>query len=182
MRLVPLLVLVLIASAAPRFAQAQDVYVVLEEHPAIGSSIKRRLVTWPVPINRTWDELSPEHRAIVRQGYRNMAPGDEPPYPLRGMEPLLRDIALIQKGGIGEGPVRMIVKVDETGEAQVAAAVTAPNPQVAQVVGFALMQQKYKPGTCGGQVCTRDYHFEHTFTREARSAPSQSYSPNDPTR
>jgi len=165
--------LLLVAGAA----SAQDAYVILEDTPTVGSTIKRRLVTWPVPVNRTYAELSAGHRDIVRRAYPDMAPGDEPPYPERGMEPLLREVALVQKAQLGDGPVRIGVKVDEKGEAQSAYSLQSPNRNVTQVVGFALMQQKYKPGTCAGQPCARDFIFEHTFTREGRMAPSESYRP-----
>ena len=158
-------------------AFAQDVYVILEDTPGVGSTIKRRLVTWPIPVNRTYAQLAPEHREIVRRAYPDMAPNDEPPYPERGMEPLLREVAQVQKAQLGEGPVRIGVKVDEKGEAQSAFSLQSPNRNVTQVVAFALMQQKYKPGTCGGQPCARDFVFEHTFTREGRMAPSESYRP-----
>src|SRR5687768_2740833 len=136
-----------LALAAALPAGAQDTYAIYEDQPAVGSTIKRRLVSWPVPINRTYAELSPEHRNLVREPYREMAPGDEPPYPARGMEPLLREIAVVQKGQVGEGPVRMVVKVDDKGEAQSVASLASPNRTITQLVGFALMQQKYKPGT-----------------------------------
>jgi hypothetical protein len=160
-------------------ATAQDAYVILEDTPVVGSTIKRRLVTWPVPINRTYAELSPEHRELVRRAYPDMASGDEPPYPERGMEPLLREVSLVQKAQLGEGVVRIGVKVDEKGEAQSAYSLQSPNRNVTQVVGFALMQQKYKPASCAGQPCARDFIFEHTFTREGRMAPTESYRPYD---
>jgi hypothetical protein len=71
----------------------------------------------------------------------------------------------------------MTVKVDEKGEAQSAAALQSPNRNVTQLVAFALMREKYKPGTCAGQPCARDFVFEHTFTRDMRGAPSESFIP-----
>ena len=58
---------------------------------------------------RSYAELSPEHREVVHKAYPDLAPSDEPPYPARGMEPLLREIAVVQKSQVGEGPVKMAV-------------------------------------------------------------------------
>ena len=170
-----LLPAVLLAVAIP--VAAQDTYAIVEEAPAVGSTIKRRLVTWPVPINRTYAQLAPEHRELVRRAYPDLAPSDEPPYPERGMEPLLREIAVVQRGQLGEGPVKMLVKVDAKGEAQSVAAVQSPNHNITQLVAFALMRERYKPATCGGQPCARDFVFEHTFNREMRGAPRESFRP-----
>ena len=167
--------------AAPR-ASAQDAYGIFEDQPAVGSTIKRRLISWPVPVNRTYAELSPEHREVVRKAYPGMAPSDEPPYPARGMEPLLREIAVVQRGQVGEGPVKMLVKVDEKGEPQSVASMASPNRTITQLVAFALMREKYKPATCGGQPCGRDFVFEHTFGRDMRGAPSENFRPYDPAR
>ena len=170
----------LVLAALP--AAAQDVYSISEDEPAVGSTIKRRVVTWPVPINRTYAELSPQHRAIVHAPYGDMASGDEPPYPARGMEPLLRDIATIQKGQVGDGRVRIVVKVDDKGEAQSAAALQSPNRNVTRLVAFALMQQKYKPGTCAGRPCARDFIFEHAFARDMRGSPTENFRPYESAR
>lgn len=163
-------------------ASAQDSYAIFEDTPAVGSTIKRRLLSWPVPVNRTYAQLSAEDRARVRAAYPDMAPSDEPPYPLRGMETLLREIAVVPKNQLGDGPVKMLVKVDDKGEPQSVASVQSPNRRVTQLVAFALMQEKYKPGTCAGSPCARDFVFEHDFARDMRGAPSEQFRPYDPAR
>jgi hypothetical protein len=180
MRSLSVVAIALLLAATP--ALAQDTYAILEDQPAVGSTIKRRLVSWPVPINRTYAELSPEHRAIVRAPYKDMAAGDEPPYPVRGMEPLLREVSVVQKNQLGEGPVKIVIKVDEKGEAQSAARLESPSNTVTQLVAFALMREKYKPGTCGGRPCARDFVFEHNFQRDMRGAPSESFRPYESAR
>ena len=180
MRILPALAATVLLAAAP--ALAQDSYGIFEDQPAVGSTIKRRLISWPVPINRTYAELSPEHREVVRKAYPDLAPSDEPPYPARGMEPLLREIAVVQKSQVGEGPVKITVKIDEKGEAQSVASLASPNRTITQLVAFALMREKYKPGTCGGRPCARDFVFEHAFGRDMRGAPSENFRPYDPAR
>ena len=172
----------LLAAFAALPAAAQDVYAIFEDTPGVGSTIKRRLIGWPVPINRTYGELSPEDRAKVRAAYGDLTPSDEPPYPLRGMEPLLREVSVVQKSQLAEGLVKMMVKVDEQGEPQSVASLRSPNRTVTQLVAFALMQQKYKPGTCGGRPCARDFLFEHDFVRDMRGAPSEQFRPYESAR
>ena len=180
MRALPLLAVALLLAVLPAFAQ--DSFAILEDEPAVGSTIKRRLVSWPVPINRTYAELSAEHRAIVRAPYKDLAAGDEPPYPVRGMESLLREVSVVQKNQLGHGPVKIVIKVDEKGDAQSAARLESPGSTVTQLVAFALMREKYKPGTCGGRPCARDFVFEHHFARELRGAPTESFRPYESTR
>jgi hypothetical protein len=62
-------------------ATAADNYAIREDGPMTGTNIVRAAVKWPVPINRRYEELTSEQKAIVRDEYVQLGARDEPPYP-----------------------------------------------------------------------------------------------------
>ena len=152
----------LFASAA--VAQT-DIYTITEDQASAGSSVKRRLVAWPVPINRKYAELSAADKELVRKAYAGEPAMDEPPYPAAGMQPMLQQIAQILRFDLGEGTVRARVAVDESGVAQSIAVSSSPNDAVTKLVAHVLLAEKYKPAICEGKPCSRDYLFEFGFVR-----------------
>src|SRR3954469_16522092 len=61
-----------------------------------GTLLKKRLRwTSSIPLNKSYEQLSPEQKAEFRALYVALPDADEPPYPLQGLKPLFN---AIQKG------------------------------------------------------------------------------------
>jgi hypothetical protein len=64
-----------------------------EYGPPSGSRIRRDVAIWAaLPVNETYQQLTPEERAHINSWYENVAPGDEAPFPMNGMRSIL-DVA-----------------------------------------------------------------------------------------
>ena len=137
--------------------------VLHEEVPETGSNIARVAMTWPVTIDSTYADLTPDERERVRADYVKLAADDEPAYPLYGMRPVLREMQAIRIGSSDDGKVALIVRVDASGRPRAFAVLSAPDIGVAKAFGFVLMHTAFKPATCGGRACDSDYVFRYDF-------------------
>lgn len=159
-------------------AIAKDQYALRADVPETGSNISRTALLWPVPVEATYDELSPAQKEVVRSDYVNLAPGDEPAYPAYGMVPVLRDIAKMRASYIpNTGVIHLGVRVDSRGHAQGVAVLATPDELLARAVAFTLMHATYKPAKCAGRPCDSDYSFRYDFQRSHRSNPIVGWAP-----
>jgi hypothetical protein len=142
-------------------AGAADTYSVREAVPETGSNIARPAVYWPVPVSKTYAELSPEERRLVREQYVRLGDRDEPPYPREGMAPILNEVALVQLKERGTGLLHLAVRVDAQGVPQGVAVLKTPEPLVAKALSVTLMQARYKPALCDGTPCAGDFSFAY---------------------
>lgn len=138
--------------------------VLREDVPETGSNISRVAMTWPVTLNSTYSELAPDERALVRSDYVQLGANDEPPYPLYGMLPVLREMQTIRLATTDDGKVSLIVRVDAQGVPHGFAVLRAPDVGVAKAFGFVLMHTRFKPAMCAGQPCESDFAFRYDFS------------------
>jgi hypothetical protein len=137
-------------------------YVVKQSTPSEGSHIKKAIVVaGNIPLDKTYAELSPEQKKSLNDIYEKMGPGDEPPFPVKGLMPLYRGLADTHEKLELEfkGPVTMYVQVDSQGNAGALYLVEAPDPQIGQAVANILATQKFKPALCAGTPCSMRYVF-----------------------
>lgn len=142
-------------------AMAADTYVIREDVPETGSNIAKPAVTWPIPVNKRYEELTGDELRIVRDDYVSLGARDEPPYPRDGMTPILAEVARIQKRGMGTGLLHLAVRVDARGEPQGVAILKSPDPAVAHAVAYSLMNTRYRPARCDGAPCASDFSFKY---------------------
>ncbi|MGZ5666324.1 MAG: hypothetical protein ACXWHB_01735 [Usitatibacter sp.] len=146
-------------------ALAEDVYTIQGEFLDTGSNIPRVAVAWPVPINKSYAELTPDQKAKVRDDYVKMGARDEPPYPRDGMMPILREIVRIQNNSEHAGMMHLAVHVDATGQPHGVAVLQSPEEPATKAVTFLLMHTTYKPAICDGAPCAGDYSFKYETQR-----------------
>ncbi len=133
-------------------------FTVRQEIATTGTQILQPLLEpQPVPINRRFDQLEPAQRALLAADYPKLAPDDEPPFPLDGLEPLLQPIARAQARLNARGTLVLQVAVDAAGEPQSVAVLQAGSDAMTQVAAAVLMQQRFKPAVCNGQPCAMNY-------------------------
>ena len=147
--------------AAVFAASAADQYALRDDTPETGSNIVRTLVMWPVPVDASYEELTPQQRGVVRADYVTLAADDEPPYPAYGMTPVLREIGNLRRAWVDAGTVHIAVRVDASGRPIGAAVLKAPDEKIARAITFTLMHTRYKPARCHGAPCEADYSFRY---------------------
>src|ERR1700759_5024086 len=72
--------------------------------------------TATVPLEKRYEELTPEQKKAVLSHYGNLPPGDEPPFPAEGIGSVVRQVSDLQRKRLAEGPTDMVVRVDAKGE------------------------------------------------------------------
>jgi len=154
-----------LAFACVARAQTSDErFGIREQRPATGSHILRD-VAWSrtIPLNRRYDELTPEQKASLHAAYEHIEPGDEPPFPKDGLAPIVEALTKAQAKLLVKGSLRLIVHVEASGEASSVTAIGSPGAQMTKAAAAILMLTKYKPAMCSGQACAMDYPFEMGF-------------------
>jgi len=153
------------ASAASADDLPPPIYELKQAEASTGSNIPRRQV-WgsKVPMNRRYDQLTPEEQASVKSVYESMAPGDEPPYPAEGLVPIFKAVRTISDYRFAPGEVSIFVDVDAKGDAIGASIMKSPDTKLTNALANVLMITKYKPAVCGGAPCRMSYPFRITFS------------------
>jgi hypothetical protein len=147
------------------FAQdARPRYSIKQDDSDIGSNIKRNVVSGSViPVDKKYNELTPEEQGYVKSQYEGMGPADEPPFPIDGLRPIYKAVAAAQQKLLVKGTLSMFVEVDSQGKPVSVSVYRSPDPKMTQVVGSILMLQSFKPALCNGQPCSMQFPFRITF-------------------
>jgi hypothetical protein len=120
-----------------------------------------------VPLNRTYGKLTPDQRAQLHAMYSSLAPGDEPPFPEKGLKSIFTAIRLAQRNYQAVGELIMSVTVGPDGVPKKAENLgTVSNAKITEVARDALMSTKYKPAMCQGAPCEMEFR----FTQKLKSA------------
>jgi hypothetical protein len=146
-------------------AGAADPYAVREDVPETGSNIQKATVSWRVPVEKRYAELSSDELKLVRDDYVTLGARDEPPYPRDGMTAILKEVARVQRTNRGSGWLHLAVRIDARGEPQGIAVLASPDNAMAHGVAYALMNARYKPAMCEGAACAADYSFKYRLTQ-----------------
>jgi hypothetical protein len=145
-----------IAQSSPQFTLREDF--------STGGTIPRTLVkTQVIPLNKRYDELSPEQRDGLLSQYEHMGPGDEPPFPEDGLGPVVKAITKVQSKLLVRGPLVLIVDVGADGQGTSVRALGSPSPEMTQQAARVLLLTRYKPARCSGQPCSQQYRFSLDF-------------------
>jgi hypothetical protein len=148
------------ASAA---AFAGKVYAIREDQPRPGSNITRAIANSRTPLDKRYDELTPEELAVLRSEYKSLGPNDEPPYPKEGLKAIADYISRLEGILADSGEMKLAVRVDRNGQAQGVAVYKSPGPKMSKGVAFLLMKSDYKPAKCDGKPCDGEFLFELDF-------------------
>ena len=139
-------------------------YVMKSDRPPTGSNIRREEVRGTaVPMDRTYEQLTPEQRAIVHGWYESIAPGDEPPFPTEGTKPIHDAVRKGQAKLLVTGELFLKATVESTGDVSAVKAVGSPSPEMTKFAASVLLLTKFKPAVCGGRPCQMDFPLWYTF-------------------
>jgi hypothetical protein len=142
-------------------------YSIKQSEPNTGSTVRQTIIkAGPVPLSKTYAELSDEEKQALKAGYEKMGATDEPPFPAKGLMPIL---SLVRKAHEGsalkyQGPLALKVMVGVDGKPIGYKVEETPSADLANVAAAALMQQFYKPAHCNGAPCQMMYSFSVELT------------------
>ena len=83
-----------------------------------GTILKQDLKwTSRIPVDKTYEQLTPAQVKELRSMYARLPPNDEPPFPLEGMTPIFNALKKAQHLVQARGELNMVVTVDSEGKA-----------------------------------------------------------------
>ena len=123
----------------------------------------RMVMRGALPYDRSYEQLTPEQKALVRAEYDNVGPNDEPPYPKYGLADVADAVSRMSVRNPIEGEVILTVRVDESGEAKSVSIYKTPDTRLSNLVALMVTRSKFKPGLCEGRPCTMNYVFRYYF-------------------
>jgi len=153
----------LLAVLAIQPCLADKTYGIREDQPPVGSSIRRNVVSWYIPLDRRWDEMTEEQKKSVKDLYEKMEPGDEPPFPADGMGPVMELVRKGQAKLLINEDVNMVATVGTAGDVLTVKAMGSPDPDMTRFLAAILYRTKFKPAVCGGRSCQMDFPFHFAF-------------------
>jgi len=127
------------------------------------TDLNRMVMRGALPYDRSYEQLTPEQKAVVRAEYDNVGPNDEPPYPKYGLADVADAVSRMSVRDPIEGEVILTVRVDESGEAKSVSIYKTPDTRLSNLVALMVTRSKFKPGLCEGRPCTMNYVFRYYF-------------------
>lgn len=116
-----------------------------------------------VPYNKSYQQLSPGQKLLVRDDYPLMDDADEPPYPEHGTQGLMEQVRHKQGTRLATGVAVIYVTVNPDGTAKSALVARTPKQTLTDDIKAILLKEKYKPGLCAGRPCEMVYPFRMSF-------------------
>jgi hypothetical protein len=134
---------------------------ILHEASGETGSLMPKGLTWdsPIPLNKTYEELTPKQKADFHALYQSMGPGDEPPFPLEGMKPIFAAVKKAQYKVKARGELNLAVTVDPDGKATKVEDYGSTDKQMTEFASSVLLMTKFKPAVCKGKPCTMQFPF-----------------------
>ena len=120
----------------------------------------------PVPPTLSYKELSPKQQAEVARWYPALAPGDEPPYPARGLAEFYKAMSRVVSKTLQQGTITVYVLVGTDGKARSVRAVGLDDPETRKIVATVAGLIQYKPAVCAGQPCEMMYPYRTKMVLE----------------
>jgi hypothetical protein len=142
-----------VATESPPKAMASDAFSLLSDDEPVGSHIRNKVVYGPLPLDRGFDELTPEQQRFVRSWYPALDAGDNPPYPLSGGKELYKLlVSMIRHIGVKD-EILVYVAVDAEGSVTSVTTISTLDPKQKDLIAAAAGLLRYKPAQCGGRPC-----------------------------
>jgi hypothetical protein len=152
------------SSAQGSKAEPEPIYALDEPQPLTGSIlIQKQITRSTIPLNRTYEQLSPQEKSYVHYWYEYIDEGDEPPYPAKGLLPIYKAIGHARNLAPAQGELFMAVTVDPKGRAKEVQVLKSPGKEISEFVASVLLMTKYKPAVCEGKPCQMAFPLQVEF-------------------
>jgi hypothetical protein len=163
-----LLAAALLAASGPCLSQAsapEPQYRLKHSRVSTGSSIRSYgYESTSLPLNLTYAQLALADRRRFHAHYEAIVEGDEPPFPLEGLQALLGPILKAQERWATRGQLTLVATIDEHGVAQQVQAIGEANPAMVSFASQVILVTKFKPAVCAGQTCRMDFPLRVRFS------------------
>lgn len=154
-----------LAGMAPSQAGVSEERFSIRDARPVGSMLTMERVIGTIPPNAPWEKLTEQHKNVVGAHYLGLAPGDDPPYPLKGTRAMHVAIAdVYRKFTDFEAELTLYVLIGKDGVPKNATMIGAPHLDLGRYVGMVAMTQRFKPGICDGNPCELIYPVKFRFT------------------
>ena len=117
-----------------------------------------------VPYEKSYNEMTRDEQLAIKENYRLLFEGDEPPYPLNGTSQIYTWFHKAAEKVLSSGLLRMDVMVDSKGDAETVTIYSAPHPDMKTLAAQIVMAEKYKPALCSGKPCAMAFPYAIEFT------------------
>jgi hypothetical protein len=135
-------------------------YTLKRDAPYLGSTVRPDIASnIPVPPGLGFKDLSPEQQQAVASWYPALAPGDEPPYPVKGPAEFLKAMSHVVGQTGREGSITVYVLVGKDGKVRSVTAIGLDDAEVRKFIATAAGLVQYKPAVCSGQPCEMVYPY-----------------------
>ena len=135
-------------------------YNVPANHQQYGSRIPELAASLSIPPAASWAQLSvAEQNRVIENAYSTLAPGDEPPYPVNGVQTILKLVAEVQEKFDYHGRADIFITVGSDGKARSASVIGKAPKELARQLSAIALAQTYKPAICQGTPCEMIYPF-----------------------
>lgn len=142
-----------VAEEHPSAATAAAKFWLLSDDDPTGSHIRNKVVYASLPLDRGYDELTPDQQRLVRSSYPALDAGDAPPYPLKGGKELYRLLVKLVRELEFVDDVLVYVAVDADANVTSVTTIGTMETKYKDLISLGTGLLKYKPAQCGGQPC-----------------------------
>lgn len=116
-----------------------------------------------LPLGKTFEQLSEDERALLRDQYELLRDSDEPPFPAQGLDGIVGELAAVQARAGLKGEMYAVVAVDARGQAQSVSYLMPLAAEVQQEVREILLRAPFKPARCGAKACKMEFPLRVDF-------------------
>lgn len=153
----------LLASSLGLAQEVKPQYSIKDE-VRTGSNIRRDQVTGSkIAMNLPFEKLAAADRAQLNSLYEHIAEGDEPPFPLKGLQMIYDPLREVNNKLYDRGQLSMFATVDAEGAVQEVKLLQSPSPEMTKFAANILYLIRFKPAKCGGKACVMDFPVRLSF-------------------
>jgi hypothetical protein len=125
--------------------------------PPSGSRIRDVAALGFVPMDKRYEEFTPQEKARLRSGYESMPETDEPPFPRDGMKKIILALRQMSERREAEGRLRVHFLIDENGRALKADIYESPDELLTNAIARVVLGTPFKPAVCSGKPCVMEF-------------------------
>jgi hypothetical protein len=116
-----------------------------------------------VAVNLPYERLPAADRQALHSLYDLIKEGDEPPFPLDGLQSIYKLLSQANDKFFDTGDLYFVATVDPAGQVQDVKISQSPSKEMTQFAANLVTLTKFKPAKCGGKACTMDFPVRVTF-------------------
>jgi hypothetical protein len=163
-----LLTLGLLALPSAKAEDEKPEYSIKEGTQEAGhTGIRRdRAKGFDVAVNLPYERLPAADRKALHSLYELIKEGDEPPFPLDGLQSIYKLLSKANDRFLDAGDLYFVATVDPAGQVQAVKVSQSPSEEMSQFASNLVTLTKFKPAKCAGKACTMEFPVRVTFVIE----------------